>query len=94
LSWLLQGAQALKEHPKLRRAVADTILTNEYIVVLQSSRNNLRTSTVEKQPWFLAELTEEELVDLLDDDAVAFIEQVRPWQMLGVSNFSSFLLLH
>ncbi|GAX22511.1 hypothetical protein FisN_14Hh133 [Fistulifera solaris] len=75
LSWLLQGAQALKEHPKLRRAVADTVITNEYIVVLQSSRNNLRTSTVERQPWFLAELTEEELVDLLDDDAVAFIEQ-------------------
>ncbi|GAX10626.1 hypothetical protein FisN_14Lh133 [Fistulifera solaris] len=73
--WLFYLSGAQEEHPKLRRAVADTILTNEYIVVLQPSRNNLRTSTVERQPWFLVELSQEELTDLLDDDAVAFIEQ-------------------
>lgn len=72
-----------QQHPKMQPgAITNTVIADEYIVVLtpmplNSTRGNSQQLQRVPSNWFVVKLTEEELRDVLDDDKVAFVEQVR-----------------
>ena len=102
------GMERWWQHPKMHVAQTDAAIVNEYIVILRSEKTNMfnssstdfrlrgNSSTAQQQSvpsnWVLVELTEEELANVLDDDKVAFVEQVREWMCSWRARMCSDLL--